>query len=124
MLSSNDLKYKLNYPVKMKVGETYSKIIKDYSGIIKPCRDFDKCSFTDVLCCITACSFSAATSADRFYRIDKAQVCLPLLLLQNHKACFLVYFLSHIPSFFPGSLGGFGGFVLGASPFRDRNLSG
>uniref|UniRef100_A0A669EWR0 Diacylglycerol kinase n=1 Tax=Oreochromis niloticus TaxID=8128 RepID=A0A669EWR0_ORENI len=44
-----------------------------YSGIIKPCRDFDKCSFTDVLCCITACSFSAATSADRFYRIDKAQ---------------------------------------------------
>uniref|UniRef100_A0A669BIH9 Diacylglycerol kinase n=1 Tax=Oreochromis niloticus TaxID=8128 RepID=A0A669BIH9_ORENI len=45
----------------------------NYSGIIKPCRDFDKCSFTDVLCCITACSFSAATSADRFYRIDKAQ---------------------------------------------------
>lgn len=94
--------------IKMKVVEAFSKIIKDYLGIIKPCRDFDECSFTDVLCRVTACSFSAATSADRFYRIDKAQVFLTLLLLQNSQSLFPGAFSSSrsfFLSWFSGGLG-------------------
>lgn len=92
----------------MKVVEAFSKIMKDYSGIIKPCRDFAKCSFTHVLCGVTACSFSAATSADRFYRIDKAQVFLTLLLLQNSQSLFPGAFSSSrsfFLSWFSGGLG-------------------
>uniref|UniRef100_A0A669BZF5 Diacylglycerol kinase n=1 Tax=Oreochromis niloticus TaxID=8128 RepID=A0A669BZF5_ORENI len=41
---------------------------------LETCRLYiDRLQEANVLCCITACSFSAATSADRFYRIDKAQ---------------------------------------------------
>uniref|UniRef100_A0A3P9AU54 Diacylglycerol kinase n=1 Tax=Maylandia zebra TaxID=106582 RepID=A0A3P9AU54_9CICH len=47
-----------------------------------------------VLCRVTACSFSAATSADRFYRIDKAQehlhfvteICQDEVFILDHEA--------------------------------------
>uniref|UniRef100_A0AAX7VGA4 Diacylglycerol kinase n=1 Tax=Astatotilapia calliptera TaxID=8154 RepID=A0AAX7VGA4_ASTCA len=62
---------------------------------LETCRLYiDRLQEANVLCRVTACSFSAATSADRFYRIDKAQehlhfvteICQDEVFILDHEA--------------------------------------